>query len=75
MVDPELTLLLIPLAPGLIFLLWVIWALEKQMKCDGRHSDEIARLKAGSSRPALANALPKQRGSGINSQHSSAGRP
>jgi hypothetical protein len=75
MVDPELTLLLIPLAPGLIFMLWVIWALEKQMKCDRRHSDEIAGLKAGSNGSAPAGGVPKQHGSGTYTQRSSAGQP
>ncbi|SPE31569.1 hypothetical protein SBA5_890015 [Candidatus Sulfotelmatomonas gaucii] len=64
MVESDLTFLLIPMAPALAFMLWVIWALEKQIRRDRRHSDEIARLKAGSDHPASTSAAPKQHGAG-----------
>ena len=57
MVDSDLTLLLIPVAPALAFLLWVIWALEKQIWRDRRYSKAIARAKAGSDRPAPLTQL------------------
>ena len=72
MLDLELTLLLIPLAPGLVFMLWVIWALEKQIRWDRRHSDEIAPAKTGFNRLVLANATPKKRGTGTSTQYNSA---
>jgi hypothetical protein len=75
MLDLEHTLLLIPLAPGLVFMLWVIWALEKQIRRSRRHSDEIARAKAGFNRSVLTNAAPEQRGSGTSTQLNSARQP
>jgi hypothetical protein len=75
MVDPELRLLLIPLAPGIAFMLWVIWALEMQIRRDRRHSDEIARAKAGSNRPALTSADTEQRSPGTSTQHGSTKQP
>jgi hypothetical protein len=44
MADSVLTLLLILMVPALVFMLWVIWALEKQIRQDRRNSDAIARL-------------------------------
>lgn len=48
MVDSDLSFLLIPLAPALAFMLWVIWALERQIRRDRRHLNPIARPKARS---------------------------
>jgi hypothetical protein len=64
MVDSAFTLLLIPVAPALTFMLWVIWALEKQIRRDRRRSDATARAKAGSDRPAPSVADPDERRSG-----------
>jgi hypothetical protein len=75
MVVSDLTLLLIPAAPALAFLLWVIWALEKQIWRDRRYSKAIARAKAGSDRPAPTNAAPEQRGSGTSAHLNSARQP
>ena len=60
MVDFDLKLLLIPMGLALAFMLWVIWALEKEIRRDQRHSDAIARAKAGSDRPALNSAAPDE---------------
>ncbi|SPE28572.1 hypothetical protein SBA5_670023 [Candidatus Sulfotelmatomonas gaucii] len=68
-------MLLIPVAPALAFMLWVIWALEKQIRRDRRHSDEIARTKAGSDRPAPTSTAPEQRGSGTSAHLNFARRP
>lgn len=75
MVDSDLTLLLIPVAPALAFLLWVIWALEKQIRRDRRYSEAIARAKAGSDRPAPTGAAPEQRGSGTSAHLNFARQP
>jgi hypothetical protein len=40
--DSVLTLLLILLVPSLAFMLWVIWALEMQIRRDRRHFADIA---------------------------------
>ena len=45
MVGSNLTLLLIPLIPGLALMLWVIWALERQISRDSRHRDANNRPK------------------------------
>jgi hypothetical protein len=45
MVVSDLTWLLIPLVPALAFMLWVIYALEKQIRRDRRHRGAIARRK------------------------------
>ena len=63
MADPVFTLLLILLVPSLAFMLWVIWALEVQIRLDRHHSDEIARM-ARSARPAPQGSVPDQPGSG-----------
>jgi hypothetical protein len=57
----DLTLLLIPMVPALAFMLWVIWALEKEIRRNSRHYDAIARAKAGTDRSAAAGATPEQR--------------
>jgi hypothetical protein len=57
----DLTLILIPLVPALAFMLWVIWALEKEIRRKSRHDEGIARAKAGTDRPAAAGATPEQR--------------
>jgi len=44
MVVSDLILILIPLAPAVAFMLWVIYALEKQIRRD-RRRDAIARPK------------------------------
>jgi hypothetical protein len=41
----DLTFLLIPLVPALAFMVWVIWALEMQIRRDRRHHDAITRPK------------------------------
>lgn len=64
MVDFDLKLLLIPVGLALAFMLWVIWALEKEIRRDHRHSDAIARAKAGSDRPAPHSAAPDEHRSG-----------
>ena len=61
MADFNLTLVLLPLVPALSFMLWVIWALEKQIKRERRQSEVIARAKAGTDRPAPANKTTEQR--------------
>jgi hypothetical protein len=75
MVDSDLTLLLIPVALALAFMLWVIWALEMQIRRDRRHFFDIARTQAGSDRPALTSAAPEQRGSGTSAHLNSARQP
>jgi len=64
MVDFDLKLFLIPVGLALAFMLWVIWALEKEIRRDQRHSDAIARAKAGSDRPAPNSAAPDEHRSG-----------
>ena len=41
-----LILLLIPLVPALAFMLWVIWALEGQIRRGSHHCDAAGRPKA-----------------------------
>jgi hypothetical protein len=65
MVDSNFILLLIPMGPALAFMFWVIWALEKQIRREKRHSDVIARTKSRSDRPALASVAPEERTSDI----------
>jgi hypothetical protein len=73
---PKLTLLLIPLALGLAFMLGVIWALEKQIRCERRYPDKIARAKAFSNHPeAFISGAPEQHGTRTQSQHNSAEQP
>ena len=61
MVNYDLTLLLIPLVPALAFMLWVFWALEKEIRRNSRHFEAIARARAGTDRPAAASAPPEHR--------------
>jgi len=62
--DVNLLLILLLLVPSLAFMFWVIWALEKEIRRDHRHSDAIARAKAGSDRPAPHSAAPDEHRSG-----------
>lgn len=41
MLTSDYVFVLIPLVPGLAFMLWVVWALEKQIRRDKRHRDAI----------------------------------
>jgi hypothetical protein len=45
MVNSIPILLLILLVPALAFMVWVIWALEKQIRRDSCHLNPIARPK------------------------------
>jgi hypothetical protein len=45
MFDSDFILLLIPMVPALAFMLWVVWALEKQIRLDRHSRDAIARPK------------------------------
>lgn len=47
MVDSDLKLLLLPVGLAVVFLLWVIWELEKQIRRERRRSDAIAQVKTG----------------------------
>jgi hypothetical protein len=45
MVESVFTSLLIPLIPAMAFMIWVIWALEKQIGRDKHHRDAITHPK------------------------------
>ena len=64
MVDFDLKLLLIPVGLALAFMLWVIWALEIQIRRDKDHSDTKPGANAGSVRPAPSSTAPDGRRSG-----------
>ena len=64
MVDLDLKLLLIPVGLALAFMLWVIWALEIQIRRDNDHSDAKPGANAGSDRPAPSSTAPDGRRSG-----------
>jgi hypothetical protein len=45
MVNSDLILVFIPMVPAMAFMLWVVWALEKQIRLDRHRRDAIARPK------------------------------
>ena len=45
MVDSYLAFILIPFVPAVAFMLWVVWALEKQIRKNGRRRDASTRPK------------------------------
>ena len=62
MVDSDIKFLLVPMGLAVAFMLWVIWALEKQIRRDKREFDANARAKTVSDRPS--NTGPDGRTSG-----------
>lgn len=44
-VDSQLAWILIPFVPAMAFMLWVVCALEKQIRKSRRHRDDISRPK------------------------------
>jgi hypothetical protein len=64
MVDFDLNLLLIPVGLALAFMLWVIWALEMQIRRDKHHRGAKPRANDGSDRPASSSTAPDERRAG-----------
>jgi len=64
MVDFDLKLLLIPVGLALAFMLWVIWALEMQIRRDKHPRGAKPRANGGSDRPAPSSTAPDGRRAG-----------